>query len=157
MEFVYDDGGRESAGFKGKTGDCVVRAVAIATRRPYQEIYDALSEGCKTERAPKRGGKHRSARNGVFVRRAWFKRFMESIGWKWTPTMGIGTGCKVHLVSGELPMGRLIVSVSKHYTTVIDGKVHDTHDPQRETIWYESEQPDRVSHRCVYGYWSAAQ
>lgn len=31
MTFVYDDGGRSAAGFKGKTGDCVTRAIAIAT------------------------------------------------------------------------------------------------------------------------------
>jgi hypothetical protein len=27
----FDDGGRGAAGFKGKTGDCVCRAIAIAT------------------------------------------------------------------------------------------------------------------------------
>jgi hypothetical protein len=27
----YDDGGRSAAGFKGKTSDCVTRAIAIAT------------------------------------------------------------------------------------------------------------------------------
>src|SRR5262245_46562233 len=29
--FVYDDGGRAAAGFKGKAGDCVCRAIALAT------------------------------------------------------------------------------------------------------------------------------
>ena len=43
--------------------------------------------------------------------------------------MAIGSGCKVHLADSELPFGRLVVSVSKHYTAVIDGVVHDTHDP----------------------------
>ncbi len=42
--FIYDDGGRVAAGFKGSTGDCCVRAVAIATGRPYQEIYDAINK-----------------------------------------------------------------------------------------------------------------
>ena len=44
MEFIYDDGGRAAAGFKGKTGDCVTRAIAIATGRPYREVYDRLNE-----------------------------------------------------------------------------------------------------------------
>lgn len=35
MPFVYDDGGRKEAGRKGYTGDCVCRAVAIATQKPY--------------------------------------------------------------------------------------------------------------------------
>lgn len=47
MEFIYDDGGRAEAGYKGHTGDCVVRAVAIATQLPYQDVYDALSHGQK--------------------------------------------------------------------------------------------------------------
>jgi hypothetical protein len=40
--FIYDDGGRTEAGFSGDAGDCVTRAIAIATRQPYREVYDAL-------------------------------------------------------------------------------------------------------------------
>jgi hypothetical protein len=61
----------------------------------------------------------------------------------WTATMLIGSGCKVHLRSGELPSGRLIVAVSKHLCAVIDGVLHDTHDCSRG------------GRRCVYGYWTA--
>ena len=57
--------------------------------------------------------------------------------------MAIGQACKVHLSSDELPSGRLVVSVSKHVTAVIDGVIHDTHDPGRDGT------------RCVYGYWKA--
>lgn len=56
--------------------------------------------------------------------------------------MAIGSGCKVHLRSDELPTGRIIVSVSKHYVAVIDGVLHDIYDPSRH------------GNRCVYGYWS---
>ena len=42
MQFQYNDGGRAKAGFKGTTGDCVCRAIAIATERPYREIYDLM-------------------------------------------------------------------------------------------------------------------
>jgi hypothetical protein len=31
MKCSYDDGGRGAAGFKGRTGDCVCRAVATST------------------------------------------------------------------------------------------------------------------------------
>lgn len=44
MTYVYNDGGREAAGYKGTTRDCVTQAVAIATEHPYQEVYDALNE-----------------------------------------------------------------------------------------------------------------
>ena len=69
---------------------------------------------------------------------------MAKLGYVWTATMGIGTGCRVHLREGELPMGRLVVSVSGHVTAVIDGVIHDTHNP------------DRNGWRCVYGYYSKA-
>lgn len=152
--FIHNDGGRAAAGFKGNTGDCVVRAVAIASGLPYQEVYDALSEGCRTQKLTKRSKPKSSARNGVYVRRKWFRDYMASIGFKWTPTMRIGSGCKVHLCAEELPAGRLIVSVSKHYTTMIDGVIHDTHDPRRENEFYWADGRISIMRRCVYGYWS---
>ena len=38
MEWIYSDGGRAAAGYKGDAGDCVTRAIAIATEIPYQEV-----------------------------------------------------------------------------------------------------------------------
>jgi hypothetical protein len=42
QHWVYDDGGRAAAGYKGEAGDCVCRAIAIATETPYQQIYGVL-------------------------------------------------------------------------------------------------------------------
>lgn len=157
MKFIYNDGGRSNSGFKGDAGDCVVRAVTIASELPYMDVYNALSDGCRTQRVTKRSRRKASARNGVNVRRKWFKDYMVSIGFVWTPTMQIGSGCRVHLHDGELPDGRLVVAVSKHYTAVIDGVIHDTHDPQRAAhiTTYENNviKDQYVSRRCVYGYW----
>ena len=44
MDFVFHDGGRAAAGYKGMTGDCVTRSIAIATGKTYQEVYDALNQ-----------------------------------------------------------------------------------------------------------------
>lgn len=33
MNFIYDDGGRSAAGYKGFTGDCACRAAAIRIPR----------------------------------------------------------------------------------------------------------------------------
>jgi hypothetical protein len=156
MKYEYDDGGRATAGFVGTTGDCVVRAVAIATQLPYEKVYNELSFGCRMERKGKYSTRKNSARSGIHTSRKWFKDYMQSIGCGWTPCMGIGTGCKVHLIDGELPMGRLIVSVSKHLTAVIDGVIRDTFDPQRHTMIVENG-ITRFAGRCVYGYWRAAQ
>lgn len=138
IEFVFDDGGRSQAGFSGDTSDCVTRSIAIATGKPYQEVYDAINRLAERER-PRSGRKRSNSRTGVFRRT--YQRYLESIGAQWVPTMQVGSGCKVHLRANELPTGRLIVSLSKHLTCVIDRVVHDTHDPSRDGT------------RCVYGYY----
>jgi hypothetical protein len=144
MRYVYDDGGRLAAGYSGDTGDCVCRAISIATGKKYQEVYDALHEHASKERpgSKRRKGKRSHPRTGVF--KVTRNRYLKSLGWQWYPTMNIGTGCTVHLRDGELPdKGRLLVSVSRHLVAVIDGVIHDTHDPSRGGT------------RCVYGYWRA--
>ena len=40
IELKVNDGGRTAAGFKGKTGDCVVRSIAIATNLPYKKYIE---------------------------------------------------------------------------------------------------------------------
>ena len=144
MEFKYNDGGRSLAGYLGKTGDCVCRAICIATGKPYQEVYDFLSEGNANQRRSKRQKKkkEKTASKGIHVNRKWMQDYIESLGFTWTPTMLIGQGCKVHLKKEELPSGILIVSVSIHWTTVIDGVINDTYNP------------DRDEKRCVYGYYT---
>ncbi len=141
MKYRYDDGGRAEAGFSGDAGDCVVRAIAIAAELPYRYVYDMVNAAAKNERPSKRKKytARRSARTGIY--KTTVARVIAALGWKWTPTMGIGTGCKVHLDANELPPGRLIVSVSKHMCAVINGTVYDNHDPRRD------------GKRCVYGYW----
>jgi hypothetical protein len=147
--WVPDDGGRHAAGFKGATGDCVVRAIAIAGELRYAEVYDALHRAALADpwvrrklerRYGARAPVHASPRAGV--QRRVYDRYLFDHGWTWTPTMKVGQGCTVHLRADELPGGRLVVRVSRHMCAVIDGVIHDTHDPSR------------AGTRCVYGYWS---
>lgn len=157
LPFVLDDGGRLAAGFKGRAGDCVARSMAIASGRPYGEIYYRLSVGMGSQRRSRqdvRLGRHQaaSARNGVNVDRKWYKEYMVELGFVWVPTMRLGSGCKVHLLKDELPDGRLVVHLSKHSTAVIDGVIHDTSNPTRATIETIAS-VQRMRHRCVYGYW----
>lgn len=139
--FKYNDGGRDADGYKGQASDCVARAVSIASGRPYAEVYARLAKGTGSQRAGKKGKRSSFARNGVNTTRKWFKDLMVEWGFVWVPTMTIGSGCKVHLHATELPAGRLVVQVSKHYTTMIDGVINDTWNPARG------------GDRCVYGYW----
>jgi hypothetical protein len=130
MEIVYDDGGR-SKYFRGRCGDCVVRAIAIVSGMDYKMVYDMVRKAIGV-----------SPRDGVHTRLPRFKELMKSLGFEWHATMQFGQGCKVHLADGEVPKkGRLICTCSKHWTAVIDGVIHDTYDPSR------------LETRCVYGYW----
>ena len=141
--FKYNDGGRKEAGFKGDAGDCVCRAITIASGKSYKEVYNRLAEGNANQRLSKYQSvkKSKSASSGVSVKRKWFADYVKELGFEWIPTMFIGSGCKVHLCAEELPKGKLIVSVSKHLTCVIDGVINDTFNPARGAT------------RCVYGYW----
>ena len=123
--------------------DCAVRAISTATGRTYDEIAGMVMKYSKMERTGKRKRSRSSISKGIY--NYTIKKIMEELGWVWTPTMLVGTGCKVHLNDGELPWGRLVVSVSKHLTCVINGVIHDNHDCSRGGT------------RCVYGFWRASR
>ena len=142
MRYQHNDGGRAAAGFKGTTGDCAARAVAIAAGIPYRQAYDTINAMATNERSGKRKRGVSNARLGVF--KPLMHKYLAALGFTWTPTMGIGTGCRVHMRADQLPPGRLIVSLSRHYAAVIDGVLHDNHDSSRNGT------------RCVYGYWRKA-
>jgi hypothetical protein len=137
MKYIYNDGKHgpdpRVLSCHTSTKDCVVRAIAIATQIPYDEVARRINYLADEEFFDGSDAKHG-------VHKQLWKTFLTSLGWTWTPTMGIGTGCTVHLRDGELPMGRLIVSVSRHLVAVIDGVINDRYDCSRNGT------------RCVYGY-----
>ena len=137
MEFKFNDGGR-SKYFKGHTGDCVTRAIAIATGLDYKKVYDDLNEMAKKERKGKRKKSVSNSRTGVYKNT--YRKYIFELGWKFIPTMTIGSGCKVHMRTEELPMGTIICVLSNHLTCVIDRVINDTYDCSRD------------GSRCVYGY-----
>lgn len=148
LKYEYNDGGR-SEHFKGNAGDCVVRAIAIASGLPYMKVYldlkhnNSLYAESHRDRVAKRiQKKGTSARDGS--NKKVYRDYILSLGFEWIPTMQIGSGCYVHLNEGELPMGTIIARVSRHLVAVVGGVMQDTHDPSRG------------GSRCVYGYYKKA-
>jgi len=141
-KFKINDGGREEAGYKGHTGDCICRSIAIATGKDYKKVYQGLINTKDSMRQTKYI-KYSHPRTGIYKRIC--DTYLKELGWTWIPTMGIGTGCRVHLKPDELPTGKLIVRLSKHMTAVINGIINDTYDPSRNGT------------RCVYGYYIKQQ
>ena len=125
IKFKYNNGGWKGA----KRGDCVIRAISIATERPYDLVFNELMDLAKEKQ---------NLPNDKKV----YKPYLEELGWTWVPTMGIGTGCKVHLKESELPKGRVICRLSKHLVAVIDGVMNDIYNSSRD------------GNRCVYGYFA---
>lgn len=140
LGFNYNDGGRSKYFKKENVGDCVCRAIAIATDSDYMEIYKKINEYAKSEHITKRKRKISSARDGVY--RVAYDKLLREMGWRFVPLMSIGSGCQFHLRAKEIPMNdKIICRLSKHLTCVINGVINDTYDCSRE------------GNRCVYGYY----
>jgi hypothetical protein len=144
--WVKSDGGRKAAGYGEAKGDCVARAITIATGKPYAEVFEDLKAGAAdhVKRWPnsKTAGWIKKSRSGGDPASGCFDavsaRYLRSIGWQYTRLRG-----RVFLRSGQLPPGRLIVALSRHFVAVIDGVIHDTYDS------------GGAGKRHVKGYWRA--
>jgi Protein of unknown function (DUF2786) len=127
MKYVFDDGGR-TASKHDEVNDCACRAIAIATERPYHEIWTAFRTILEAEGPRRRSGVDESVQH----------KLMESLGWTWVPTQ------KAHLREDDLPAGRLVVCIKGHSVAVVNGVIHDTFNPSRK----KSGSPPHV-----YGYY----
>lgn len=122
MELRYKehDGGRKDAGFKGATGDCVTRAIAIATGSPYRRIYKELGDLYSIMT----GGLERSPRNGVAMPVT--HRYLIDRGWELWHTPN------AYFTSQLIPMeGTVIAVLPRHKACVIDGVVFDGWDSRK--------------------------
>ena len=149
MELIISDGGRSLAGFKGYCCDSVVRAITIAARRPYKVVYKECAEMnanyYRTFFPNHRLAGVRSARDGVCTEHAQFLNYMKSMGFVWHPPRRRGKACKIYLEEADMPMGRLIVTLSNWWVAVIDGLMFDIRDPRNDY--------SRWPRRRVFGWW----
>lgn len=132
MDFIWDDGGRAASGYVGLSGDCVTRAIAIATGACYRDVYEKL--GKASEKSP-RDGVHTETAAVYLAERDWRR------------TLGLERPFFVE----DLPRGIVIVHLARanergqHFCTLIDHVVHDTWDP--------SDDDDYI----VKSYWNSTE
>jgi hypothetical protein len=119
MKYVFNDGGL-AASKHNEINDCACRAIAIATERPYHEIWEAFKTLLATEGPRRRSGVDESVQH----------KLLESLGWTWVPTT------KVRLQEDALPPGRLVVCIRGHSVAVINGIIHDTYNSSRKKNGY---------------------
>lgn len=125
--YLHSDGGRKDAGFKGKSGDCGVRAVAIACDIGYNEARKRLKEF-----AAKGNQGNKAIARGIY--KDDMDAFMRSIGWEWKQAPKF-EGRKARY--SDIP-GRAVLRMARHFAAVVDGVLLDTWDSSR---------------KMVYGYW----
>jgi len=126
--YIYNDGGRSAAGYKGVAGDCGARAMAIALQLDYKTAYNELAQ------ANKDCGRSKSARNGIY--KDVYSDVLARHGWVWVPAPKLD-GRKARC--SDMPAGVVIVRQAHHFVAVIDGVANDVWD---------------CTHRMVYGYWA---
>lgn len=128
MTYVYDDGGRAAAGFKSDK-DCGIRAAAIALNIPYREAQRLL-------RAAAKRGKQGCGQISRGIYKEDFDSFLKAHGWAWHSAPKF-EGRKARY--SDLPKGRVIARMARHFAAVIGGDLRDTWDS---------------SQKMVYGYWA---
>jgi hypothetical protein len=128
MNWMFNDGGRAACGFVGLTGDCVTRAIAIATGKSYRTVYDDLKK--LADRSPRFG-----------VDRNVSDQFLSQQGWIWRrgcdlPLKDLGLDHRVAIVSLESE------KKSGHLAAIVDNTIHDTWNPADDEDF------------TVRGYWA---
>jgi len=129
--FEYNDGGRAASGRKGTTGDCAVRAMAIALGLDYDACYKELAQ------ANKDNGRAKSVRHGVM--KDVFSAVLKRHGWVWHSAPKF-EGRKARC--SDMPDGMVIVRMSRHFAAVSYRTVNDIFDSRE---------------KMVYGYWQKGE
>ena len=126
-DFIYDDGGRAEAGYKAKgVGDCVPRAIAIATGIPYKKVLGDLYEKQKAFYWDRYSSKNPHPTQGTQPKV--YDAYLEDLGWKKVYPKG-----KLRFRKDNLPKRKkLIVHTDRHLAAVIDGKLRDTWESSKE-------------------------
>ena len=105
----------------GLAGDCVVRAIAIATGQAYRDVYEAL--GKKAQKSP---------RDGVYIE--FVGEYLATLGWQMT----LGQNAAFH--SFSFPKSACVFYLkaqrgresSGHLCAVVDGTIQDTWNPAED-------------------------
>ncbi len=159
LSFNLNDGGRSAAGFKGDAGDCVTRAIAIATGESYADVRDDLMSSTSDFRSTSRSraakkAKSNSVRNGTLNKV--YRAYLESIDWKRVALQKFGDSKRYYMTADDLPMGIVIVEMRKHLVTVIDHVVQDSWDSRTTAKWIDGVPTDIQTPRTITAYWTMA-
>lgn len=110
IDYKFNDGGRRAAGYKSKTGDCVIRAFCILTGADYKESCELF--GVKL------------LGNVRGIKKHTYKRIFVKMGLKKISL----TGTRPTFTEAHSRYGNCLITTRKHITAVIDGALNDIYD-----------------------------
>ena len=120
LTFKHCDGGKADAGLgTARSGDCLIRAIAIAEQQGYRKTKAELNELLHEMT----GGLERSCNNGTPVPVS--HKYLTDRGYKLTLTPN--TYLRDHNFKGR----RVIASISRHSMAIVNGQVLDTWDSRQ--------------------------
>ncbi len=133
IDYRYDDGGRASAGYRGKTGDCVVRAIAICAREDYRAVYETMAEHMKLNgfaasgnaSATRERSRKAPRRRGQLSARRVQDRVLEAYGFR---KVRRPAGTRPTYTEAHLRYGDCIVGTTRHMAAIVGGALRDTFD-----------------------------
>ena len=133
LGYEYDDGGRQAAGYKGSTGNCVVRAIAITTDFGYQHVYDAMADAMKCAGYARSGNAYATRKrkdgkpakgNGLNGRQVQ-EMVLRHFGFE---KVKLAKGPRPTYAEAHKAYGECIVSTTKHMAALKGGALRDTFD-----------------------------
>ena len=132
IDYTHDDGGRQQAGFKGKTGDCLIRAPAIASGIPYREVYDPTKPqfrvaGYRAVPDPSKAGK--KSRRGQPTKARCQEMVLERFGFRKVAL----AGPRPTYSEAFRQFGTCVARTRKHWVALKDGALRDTFDSRTYT------------------------
>ena len=126
MKWNQNDAGRSTSLRPKQSLDCVIRAIALASQKPYDEVYDLMaSAGRKSGRST--------------PKKVW-KEVIHPMGlhYSFPAEKGLPRTTLADFAA-TFNSGRWVVQLAGHLTAVVNGEVLDTECPR--------------SNACVYGAW----
>ena len=162
LGFMICDGGREDAGYKGDAGDCVTRAISIATawasrgRYEYEqhrsELMKRKAKWRKTSRSKRaKASKSNSVRNGT--PKEVYRPYLEDLGWERVSLVKFGDPTRKEMVKEDIPNDIVILEVRKHLVTCANHVVLDTWDCREATLFVDGFATHETKPRTVTAYW----
>ena len=104
-----------------KVDDCTVRAIALATRRSWDETYRELCDFAQAQAI--------MPNDVIYIDEYLERNFHMLCGCRGRIEMTVGDFVDTH------PKGTYLITMKGHITCCLDGCIYDTFDPSDRIIW----------------------